>query len=95
MRWGQVSKCEMSVSNGFLFVGIYYFITIGIVSLATGMTVCTLNIHHKGTRGKLVPPWVEFICFKILAKIFCIPIEYPDANLLKEQPYVYQVNVYI
>ena len=60
--------------------------TIGIVSLATAMTVCTLNIHHKGTRGKLVPPWIQFVCFKILARLFCIPIEYPDPEILNEVP---------
>lgn len=49
--------------------------TIFIVSFATGMTVFTLNIHHKGVRGKEVPAVVKMICFRFLARIFCIRVE--------------------
>ncbi|XP_070212655.1 neuronal acetylcholine receptor subunit alpha-10-like [Littorina saxatilis] len=56
-------------------IGIYYGMTIFIVSFATGMTVFTLNIHHKGVRGKEVPAFVKLICFRILARLFCIRVE--------------------
>lgn len=58
-------------------IGIYYGITISIVSFATAMTVFTLNIHHKGARGHEVPVVIKKICFGILAKIFCMRLEKP------------------
>ena len=58
--------------------GLYYGITIAIVSLATAMTVLTLNIHHKGMRGKEVPIIVKKICFGLLSKILCLSLELPE-----------------
>ncbi|KAL5007457.1 hypothetical protein ScPMuIL_016263 [Solemya velum] len=55
-------------------IGLYYGITICIVSTATGMTVLTLNIHHKGHRGREVPRVVKTICLGLLAKLFCMNI---------------------
>ncbi|XP_046581855.1 neuronal acetylcholine receptor subunit alpha-7-like [Haliotis rubra] len=56
-------------------IGIYYGMTIFIVSFATGMTVFTLNIHHKGTRGREVPSVIRKIAFSCLAKMFCIKVQ--------------------
>ncbi len=64
-----------------LFSGLYYGITIAIVSFATGMSVFTLNIHHKGTRGHEIPDIVKTICFKYIAKLMFIQIDLPDENL--------------
>ena len=55
--------------------GLYYGITICIVSFATAMTVLTLNIHHKGLRGTEVPALVKKICFGYLAKVLCLSLE--------------------
>jgi hypothetical protein len=49
--------------------------TIFIVSFATGMTVFTLNIHHKGQRGREVPHIIKVICFRFLAKLFRMHID--------------------
>ena len=57
-----------------LCAGLYYGITIAIVSLATAMTSFTLNIHHKGSRGVPVPGVVKFICFDVLARVLCLRI---------------------
>ncbi|CAH1788434.1 unnamed protein product [Owenia fusiformis] len=63
-------------------IGLYYGITIAIVSFATAMTVLTLNIHHKGLRGKEVPPMMKKIFFGIIAKVLCIKLEpMPDLTL--------------
>ncbi|KAJ8314215.1 hypothetical protein KUTeg_008776 [Tegillarca granosa] len=62
-------------SNVLPLVGIYYGITIGIVSTATGMTVLTLNIHHKGNKGRQIPHLVRTIFFGIFAKIFCVKLD--------------------
>ncbi|OWF38748.1 Neuronal acetylcholine receptor subunit alpha-10 [Mizuhopecten yessoensis] len=67
-------------SNVLPLLGIYYGITIFIVSTATGMTVLTLNIHHKGYRGREVPETVKKIFFGVFAKLFCMRIEYNDVN---------------
>ncbi|RUS74599.1 hypothetical protein EGW08_017641 [Elysia chlorotica] len=56
-------------------IGIYYGMTIFIVSFATAMTVFTLNIHHKGSRGKAVPMIIKRICFDGLAKLFCMRVD--------------------
>jgi len=53
-------------------VGLYYGFTIFIVSLATAMTVMTLNIHHCGTSGRPVPPLVRTVCFRWLRRLLCL-----------------------
>ncbi len=32
--------------------GLYYGVTISIVSLTTGLSVLTLNLHHRGLSGR-------------------------------------------
>ncbi|XP_048754412.1 neuronal acetylcholine receptor subunit alpha-10-like isoform X2 [Ostrea edulis] len=59
-------------SNVLPLIGIYYGITIIIVSLATGMTVFTLNIHHKGHRGEPIHPLLKKIFFGVFAKMMCV-----------------------
>ncbi|ESN95576.1 hypothetical protein HELRODRAFT_86626, partial [Helobdella robusta] len=53
-------------------VGLYYGITIVIVSMATAMTAFTLNIHHVGYEGYPVPKYLKVLCFQILAPILCM-----------------------
>ena len=60
-------------------IGLYYGITIAIVSLATAMTVLTLNIHHKGEEGVPVPRYIKFICFSFLARLLCLKLQRPYA----------------
>ncbi len=55
-----------------LFTGLYYGITIAIVSFGTAMTTLTLNIHHMGARGQEPPKIVKKICFGLLAKLMCL-----------------------
>lgn len=75
--WRLVKCCyfdDLVANNVWIFVnpGLYYGITIAIVSLATAMTSFTLNIHHKGTSGERVPEVVKTICFKFLARVLCL-----------------------
>ncbi|XP_069114291.1 neuronal acetylcholine receptor subunit alpha-10-like [Argopecten irradians] len=67
-------------SNVLPLLGIYYGITIFIVSTATGMTVLTLNIHHKGHRGREVPKTMKKIFFGVFAKLMCMRLEYNDVD---------------
>ncbi|ESP00162.1 hypothetical protein LOTGIDRAFT_141278, partial [Lottia gigantea] len=59
-------------------VGLYYGITIAIVSFATCLTVYTLNVHHKGARGAEIPRYLKTIFFKYVAKLLFIKLELPD-----------------
>ena len=48
---------EISLDSNKPFVrclcqGLYYGVTISLVSLATGLSVVTLNLHHRGLRGR-------------------------------------------
>jgi hypothetical protein len=51
-------------------LGIYYGVTIGIVSLSTTMAVITLNVNNRGNKGREVPKFIRFLFFGVLAKIF-------------------------
>ena len=53
-------------------LGLYYGFTIFIVSLATAMTVMTLNIHHRGTLGRPLHPLVRAVCFRWLRRLLCL-----------------------
>ena len=53
-------------------IGLYYGFTIFIVSLATALTVMTLNIHHHGSSGRPVPPLVRLVCFRWLRRLLCL-----------------------
>lgn len=59
-------------------VGLYFGINIVIVSLATAMTVITLNIHNQGHMGQRVPSYIRRICFELLAKVLCVSVVLPD-----------------
>ncbi|XP_071533387.1 neuronal acetylcholine receptor subunit alpha-10-like [Panulirus ornatus] len=59
-------------------IGLYYGVTISLVSFATGLSVVTLNIHHRGMRGREVPSFVKKIVFSYMAKMMCIRLDIPD-----------------
>ncbi|KAK3876955.1 hypothetical protein Pcinc_018292, partial [Petrolisthes cinctipes] len=59
-------------------IGLYYGVTISLVSFATGLSVVTLNIHHRGMRGREVPGLVKRLVFSYLARLMCIRLDAPD-----------------
>lgn len=59
-------------------IGLYYGVTISLVSFATGLSVVTLNIHHRGMRGRGVSPMIKKIVFGVLAKALWIHLDIPD-----------------
>ncbi|KAK7486197.1 hypothetical protein BaRGS_00022520 [Batillaria attramentaria] len=67
-------------SDDLPLIGLYYGITIAIVSFATAMTVFTLNIHHKGARGHEVPGIIKKIFFGIVAKVLFIHADVDEAQ---------------
>jgi hypothetical protein len=64
-----VSESMPPTSEHLPLLGIYYAVTIGIVSFSTAMAVVTLHINNKGSRGKKVPRVLKIIFLKYLAKI--------------------------
>ncbi|KAJ1357588.1 hypothetical protein KIN20_015767 [Parelaphostrongylus tenuis] len=70
-------------------IGIYYIVTIFLVSLATAMTVFTLNIHHQGVHGSGVPPIIQKIAFGFLARVLFLRIN-PYHSITEHVRYLYQ-----
>ncbi|XP_043197753.1 neuronal acetylcholine receptor subunit alpha-10-like [Amphibalanus amphitrite] len=64
-------------------IGLYYGVTISLVSFATGLSVVTLNIHHRGMRGREVPRVVKRIVFEGLAPVLCIRLDPPSHCLAR------------
>ena len=57
-------------------LGIYYFITISIVSFSTFMAVVTLNINNKGNKGRRLPKSVKKFFFEYVARILRTELVY-------------------
>ncbi|XP_023330652.1 neuronal acetylcholine receptor subunit alpha-10 isoform X2 [Eurytemora carolleeae] len=65
-------------------IGLYYGVTISLVSFATGLSVVTLNLHHRGLRGRRVPRVLRYIVFNILARFLLIQLD-DDTSTGKQQ----------
>jgi hypothetical protein len=50
-------------------LGIYYAVTISIVSFSTAMAVITLNINNRGAKGRRCPKLLKFVFLTIVARI--------------------------
>ncbi|XP_076069704.1 neuronal acetylcholine receptor subunit alpha-10-like [Oratosquilla oratoria] len=61
-------------------ISLYYGVTICLVSFASGMSVLTLNIHHRGVRGLDVPPIIKRIVLGFVAKLVFLHFEEPLVN---------------
>ncbi|XP_069952220.1 neuronal acetylcholine receptor subunit alpha-10 isoform X2 [Cherax quadricarinatus] len=62
-------------------ISLYYGVTICLVSLASGMSVVTLNIHHRGGRGTEVPKVVKKLVLGGLSKFLFLqfhPLAHED-----------------
>ena len=51
------------------FSGLYYGVSICLVSFASGLAVVTLNLHHRGVQGTRVPGIVRSLVLDKLARI--------------------------
>ncbi len=52
-----------------IYLGLYYGVSICLVSFASAMAVVTLNIHHRGVRGIEVPTVVKKLVLGLLSKL--------------------------
>ena len=64
-----VAESMPPTSEQLPLLGIYYAVTIGIVSCSTAMAVFTLNINNKGHNGTRVPKIIKILFLVYLAKI--------------------------
>ncbi|CAL4133686.1 unnamed protein product, partial [Meganyctiphanes norvegica] len=62
-------------------ISLYYGVTIFLVSFASGMSVLTLNIHHRGIRGTEVPKFVKKLVLGWVAKLVFLRFEEPVSNV--------------
>ncbi|EYC06625.1 hypothetical protein Y032_0074g806 [Ancylostoma ceylanicum] len=76
-------------SEALPLIGIYYGVTIFLVSLATAMTVLTLNVHHQGVHGCDVPPILQVIAFRFLARVLFVRID-PYHSITRHVRWLYQ-----
>lgn len=53
----------------FVHLGLYYGVSICLVSFASGLSVVTLNLHHRGLRGTEVPYILRRIILGGLARL--------------------------
>jgi len=67
--------------------GLYYGVTISLVSFATGRSAVTLNIHHRGMRGRELPRGVRYFIFHILTRVVFIRLDFPKRENMKVSPH--------
>jgi hypothetical protein len=79
-----VAESMPPTSEQLPLLGIYYAVTIGIVSFSTALAVVTLNIANKGNTGKKVPRLIKIIFFDYLARILCIELTSAPKSMFKE-----------
>ncbi|XP_068240125.1 neuronal acetylcholine receptor subunit alpha-9-like [Palaemon carinicauda] len=73
-------------------ISMYYGVTICLVSFASGMSVLTLNIHHRGVRGTEVPHIIKKIVLGGLSKLVFLLFETPV--MAQEEKNVLLNNLY-
>ncbi|KHJ89941.1 Neurotransmitter-gated ion-channel transmembrane region [Oesophagostomum dentatum] len=76
-------------SEALPLIGIYYIVTIFLVSSATAMSVLTLNVHHQGVHGRPVPAFLQAIAFGFLARVLFVRID-PYHSITQHVRWVYQ-----
>lgn len=60
--------------------GLYYGVSICLVSFASGLSVVTLNVYHRGVRGTGVPPIIKTMVLHHLARLVFLHFEPRDKN---------------
>ncbi|XP_014292243.2 neuronal acetylcholine receptor subunit alpha-7 [Halyomorpha halys] len=56
-------------------ISLYYGVSICLVTFASGLSVVTLNVYHRGVRGTKVPPFIKTVVLEKLATILFLQIE--------------------
>ncbi|RZF45869.1 hypothetical protein LSTR_LSTR016038 [Laodelphax striatellus] len=56
-------------------ISMYYGVSICLVSFASGLSVVTLNVYHRGVRGTKVPSLVKTLILDQLARLVFLQFE--------------------
>ena len=75
-----------------IIVGLYYGVSICLVSFASGLSVVTLNLHHRGLRGTAVPFYLRRIILDCLARIVFLKFEADPAVRQRSAPPTSRTN---
>ncbi|XP_034234744.1 neuronal acetylcholine receptor subunit alpha-10-like [Thrips palmi] len=59
-------------------ISLYYGVSICLVSFASGLSVVTLNVYHRGVRGTGVPPIIKTMVLQHLARLVFLRFEPRD-----------------
>ena len=62
----------------FCWTGLYYGVSICLVSFASGLSVVTLNVYHRGVRGTGVPPLIKTLVLHHIARLVFLRFEPRD-----------------
>ncbi|CAF3759175.1 unnamed protein product [Adineta steineri] len=83
-------------SDSLPLIGVYYFSAIIIVSIATAMSVASLNVYHHGKHYlQPVPKWISRIFFFIIPKLLLMNIDLPtQPSLRRRNPLKSQITVH-
>ncbi|XP_046373235.2 neuronal acetylcholine receptor subunit alpha-10-like isoform X2 [Haliotis rufescens] len=70
-----VSETLPPTSENFPLIGIYFCLSMMLVTFSTVLTVLVLNVHFKGQHGIGVPRWVRSLFLETIAPLLCVKKE--------------------
>lgn len=80
-----------SVPSPSVLSGLYYGVSICLVSFASGLAVVTLNLHHRGVRGIRVPSIVRSLVLDKLARI--VFLNFQEENRSVKRMHVIHMHI--
>lgn len=89
-----VSESMPASSDSFPFIGMYFAVSMVLVSMSCTMTVIVLMFHTRGCSGRKLPPWAKRIFVEKLGKLVCYQTGTPaqDPNKVDTAPIELKVN---
>lgn len=83
----------------FVSTGMYYGVSICLVSFASGLSVVTLNVHHRGVRGSGVPKLLRKLVLGPLARVAFVHFDPTEGQPIQQPPppakYKPQVSLHV
>jgi hypothetical protein len=88
-----VAESMPPTSEQLPLLGIYYAVTLSIVSFSTAMAVLTLNINNKGNKGRKVPRFIRIVFLKYLANLLGTELSAKKEKIIFETSKVHSTNI--
>ncbi|XP_041366453.1 neuronal acetylcholine receptor subunit alpha-10-like isoform X2 [Gigantopelta aegis] len=67
-----VSETLPPTSENFPYIGLYFVLSMMLVTFSTVLTVVVLNFHFKGQHGRPVPRWIRSLFLEKLGRLLCV-----------------------